>query len=407
MLPTSKAALSNEASRILISDNPKTDEPETFIDHLRRNGYYTVGIGKISHYVDGYVYGYEDPVSDKRELPYSWDELDFNHGKWGTGWNAFFGYASGENRQSLQRHVKPYEMADVSDTGYVDGLTAQLAVKKLGELAQKKQPFFLGVGFFKPHLPFTSPKKYWDVYDAASIPLTPSPDIPENVNIASLMDNGEFNGYLDGDEKAVLSKPLSDEYSRKLRHAYYAAVSYVDAQVGKVLDEVQRLGIQDNTVIVLWSDHGWQLGDHREWGKHTIFERALHNVLIIKAPKIQGNGGETCGHIVSTIDIYPTVVELCGLEMPHKTDGASLVPLLEKPNTVQWQDVAYGYYRNGISMRTPNYRLTKYFRDAQPVTELYDQNKDPNENSNVAGDKPETVQQLMPLWEKGDTGLYR
>ncbi len=406
MLPTRKIQLSNEAIRELISDAPKTNDPETFIDHLRRNGYYTVGIGKISHYADGLVYGYEEQPSDKRELPYSWDELVFNPGKWGTGWNAFFGYANGENRQSMNRQVKPYEEGDVDDEGYVDGLTAELAIKKLDELAKKDQPFFLGVGFFKPHLPFNSPGKYWDLYDESTIPLTPSPNIPENVNPASLHNSGEFNGYQAGDEKPSLTHPLSDGYSRKIRYAYFAAISYSDAQVGKVLDELDKLGLSDNTIVVIWGDHGWQLGDHRVWGKHTIFERALRSVLIIKAPNIQQKAIR-CDHIVSAVDIYPTIVDLCGLKMPHKTDGTSLIPLINDPKTKAWDDVTYGYYKNGISMRDERYRLTKYFRDAQPVIELYDHDSDPNENRNVAAQHPDIVKQLMPLWQKGNTGLYQ
>ncbi len=206
------------------------------------------------------------------ELPNSWNEMLFEPGKWGTGWNAFFGYADGTNRNELKGETKPYEGADVNDESYPDGLTANLAIKKLKELAVKDQPFFLGVGFFKPHLPFNAPKKYWDLYDESKIPLTPSPDIPNNVNPASLHASGEFNGYKLGEEKAALSKPLSDAYARKLKHAYYAGVSYIDAQVGKVFNELKQLGLDKNTIIVVWGDHGWHLGDDRVWGKHTIAE---------------------------------------------------------------------------------------------------------------------------------------
>ncbi|MGC9356201.1 MAG: sulfatase, partial [Mariniphaga sp.] len=275
MLPNTKGHLSNEACHNLISGKPESENPETFIHHLRRNGYYTVGIGKISHYADGFLYGYTDTMNTERELPHSWDELVFDPGKWETGWNAFFGYASGENRQSLNMQVKPYEKADVPDTGYPDGLTSNLAIKKMEELAQRNEPFFLGVGFFKPHLPFNAPQKYWDLYTEEEIPLSPNPFIPENVNKASLHNSGEFNGYQLGDEKASLDGTVSDEYARKLRHAYFACVSYIDAQVGKLLDELDRLGIAENTIIVLWGDHGWHLGDQLVWGKHTVFERAL------------------------------------------------------------------------------------------------------------------------------------
>ncbi len=406
MLPRNKSQLSNDACRQFISGKPESEKPETFIHQLRRNGYYTVGIGKISHYADGLLYRYTDPVGTERELPNSWDELLFNRGKWGTGWEAFFAYANGESRISLHGQVKPYEKGDVDDEGYPDGLTAALALKKLNELADKGQPFFLGVGFFKPHLPFNAPKKYWDLYDEKNIPLAPFPDIPENVNPASLHNSREFSGYFLGDEKAALDHPVSDTYAKKLRHAYFACVSYTDAQVGKLLDELERLGLAENTIVVIWGDHGWHLGDQRIWGKHTIFERALKSVLLIKAPGTKSKGRKI-ERIVSSVDLYPTLMELTGLKMPYEADGHSLVPLMRKSQTKKWKDVSYGYFRNGISMRTPRYRLTRYFRDEQPVIELYDHESDPWETKNIAGERPEVVKELMPLWEAGDTGLYQ
>lgn len=406
MLPTSREHLSNEAGRTFISGKPEGDKPETFIHNLKRNGYYTVGIGKIGHYVDGLLYGYTDPVGTQRELPNSWNELVFDAGKWKTGWNAFFGYSDGENRQSMKGKVKPYEKADVGDDGFVDGLTAQLAIKKMDELAAKNQPFFLGVGFFKPHLPFTSPSKYWNLYDESKIELTPSPDIPTNISKASLHGSGEFNGYMMGDEKASLEKPVSDAYERKLKHAYFAAVSYVDAQVGKVLDELEKLGLAENTIVVLWGDNGWHLGDQRVWGKHTIFERALKTPLIIKVPGKSHSQG-VVDKVVSSVDIYPTLMELCSVAMPFQTDGKSLVGLLDKPSNSKWESASYGYFINGISLRTDRYRLTKYFRKEEPVIELYDHKTDPFENTNVSALHPDIVKSLMPLLEKGNTGLYK
>lgn len=405
LLPTSKAHLSNEAPQIFISGKPEIERPETFIHNLKRNGYYTVGIGKISHSADGLLYGYNDPVGTERELPHSWNELVFNAGKWETGWNSFFGYADGENRQSMKAQVRPYEKGNVDDDGYVDGLTANLAVKKLGELAKRNKPFFLGVGFFKPHLPFNSPAKYWDLYDESKIELTPSPNIPINVNKASLHQSNEFNGYKAGDENASLENPLSDAYARKIRHAYLAAVSYVDAQVGKVLDELNRLGLAENTIVVVWGDHGWHLGDQRVWGKHTILERALRSTLIVKLPGTL-HAGERIDKVVSSIDIYPTLMELCGVEMPFKTDGKSMVGLINNPSLSTWEEATYGYFSNGITVRTDRYRLTKYFRAEQPTIELFDHQTDPFENINIASDHLDLLVNLMPIWEKGNTGLY-
>jgi len=301
--------------------------------------------------------------------------------------------------------VKPYENADVPDDGYPDGLSANLAVKKLNELAKKDKPFFLSVGFFKPHLPFTAPKKYWDLYDESKIPLTDSPDIPENVNNASLHASVEFNQYQLGEEKASLQKPVSDVYARKLRHAYYAAISYTDAQIGKVINELNRLGLAENTVIVVWSDHGWHLGDYRVWGKHTIFDQSVRSVLIVKKPG--SNQKSVRNQIVSSVDIYPTLMELCGVSSLPELDGKSFADLL-KPNTGKaWQNVAYSYYNKGITVRTERYRFTKYFRDQQPVLELYDHRTDPHENHNVAAENPDVVTQLTPILEKGNTGVFK
>lgn len=403
MYPRTREDLSNEAIRTHLAGKPESDRPESFIHHFRRNGYHTMGIGKISHYVDGLLYGYNDPVGTEYEMPNSWDEMLLDHGKWGTGWNAFFGYASGENRQSLKNQVKPYEMADVDDEGYPDGLIARQAIEKLGELKSKGKPFFMAIGFFKPHLPFNAPKKYWDMYDENTIPITGNSFIPENVHLESLQNSNEFNGYKLGDEPASLTNPVSEAYARKLRHGYFACVSYIDAQVGKILSALEKQGLDENTIVVLWGDHGWHLGDQLVWGKHTLFERALKSAFIVRIPGM--TQGSVSDKVVNSVDIYPTLVELGHLDMPYPTDGKSLVPLL-KGDTANWDNVSYGYFRNGITLRTERYRLTRYFRNEMPAVELYDHLTDPDESINIAAEHPEVVERLFPLWEKGNTGIY-
>jgi arylsulfatase A-like enzyme len=403
MWPRTAADLSNDVLEIRKKENIKTS-PESFVENLKLNGYYTIGIGKISHSPDGHIYKYLQPKGKEMELPNSWNEMLFDPGKWGTGWNAFFGYANGTNRNQLKGEAKPYEKEDVNDESYPDGLTANLAIKKLKELSVKRQPYFLGVGFFKPHLPFNAPKKYWDLYDESKIPLTPSPDIPNNVNVASLQESGEFNSYKLGDEKAGLSRTLSDAYARKLKHAYYAGISYIDAQIGKVLAELKQLDLDKNTIVVVWGDHGWHLGDNKVWGKHTIVEWALRSPFIIKVP--EKTKGAYSDKIVSSIDIYPTLMELCNIKMPHKTDGKSIMPIIETPQKNNLNNVAYSYYRNGITVRTERYRFTKYFRKEEPAEELYDHYNDPYEKNNIAAKHPDIVKRLLPLWKKGDTGLY-
>lgn len=403
LLPRTRAHLRNDAIERYISSQPETERPETFIHHLRRNGYYTVGIGKISHSADGLLYPYTgDPEGARRELPHSWDELLFNSGKWQTGWNAFFGYADGSNRQSRGGNVRPYEDSTVTDEGYVDALTASLAVEQLKQLATKQTPFFLGVGFFKPHLPFNAPRKYWDLYDESTLPVSTS-DLPDDVNSASFHNSGEFNSYRRGEEKPSLSQPVSEAYARRLVHAYYASVSYVDAQIGKVLDALKESGLSENTVVVVWSDHGWHLGDHRVWGKHTLSDIALRSPLIVRVPGMK-NPGRTVENIVSSVDIYPSLMELCNVSIPFTTDGHSFAGLFNRAR--RFDHPAFSYFNNGISMRTNRYRLTHYFRKEQPVTELYDHMKDPAEKFNVAHENPALVRRLLIQWRKGNTGLY-
>ncbi|MBN7799225.1 sulfatase [Algoriphagus aestuariicola] len=403
-LPKTTAEVGNLAAVQMISKKEERERAMTFLEKLRGNGYYTVGIGKISHHPDGYVYDYLEPKSDQIELPGSWDEMLFDSGKWGTAHNAFFGYADGSNRNTLKGQVKPYESADVADEDYPDALTANLAIEKLKELKGKGQPFFLGVGFFKPHLPFTAPKKYWDLYDEAEIPLAPFAAIPENSSKASLIQSGEFNQYILGEEKASLDVAMSDGYSRKVRHGYLAAISYVDAQIGKVLDELQRQGLAENTIVIVWGDHGWHLGDQLVWGKHTLFDRALQSVLMIRRP---GKSGNQIEQVVSSTDIFPTILELADLTPVEGLDGASIVTLMDFPDLPTWRNYAYSYYNRGISVRNSRYRLTEYFRKEGRELELYDFETDPFQTKNIAGDKLDQVGELVNLLEKGNTGLYQ
>ena len=349
----------------------------------------------MSHSVDGLVYGYDEKPSDIKEMPHSWDRFIFNSGKWKTGWNAFFAYGSGENRQSLKKQVKPYENMDVPDNGYPDGLILNSALEQLKELKHQGKPFFLGVGFFKPHLPFNAPKKYWDLYDRLTIPVASDPFIPEDVNPKSIGRMGEFYNYELSDEKPTLEKSLSDEYSRKLIHGYYASISYIDNLIGKLLIELNSLGLDKNTMIVLWGDHGWHLGNDRKWGKHTLFERSLKSALIIKLPGDRHYKSEI-NTVVESVDLYPTIMDYCGIDPPYNLDGESLLELIESDHAVR-KNHAYGFWKNGVTVRSDRYRLTKFFREEEPMIELYDHLNDPDENINIAADNKKIIQSLMPL----------
>ena len=391
-LPTTRADLDNNASEVRLSNADEGKRPETMFHHMRRNGYYTVGIGKVSHSADGRVYKYTEPTSKKLEFPYSWDEMLFNADQWETGWNSFFAFDNGESRTSMKGQVKPYQCTN-DQTRLPDELTADIAVDKLKELAKKDQPFCMAVGFFKPHLPFVSPKRFWDLYNEKEIPISPVPEIPVNGLRATLMPSGEFKSYKLGNEAPSLDYRVSDEYARKLRHAYLSCVSFTDAQVGRVLDTLKELKLDDNTIVVLWGDHGWQLGDYRVWGKHTLHDIALNSALIVKAPGYKKNVKSR--RIVSSIDIYPTLMDLCGIEKPECLDGESFVSLLRKPKTKEWTDRALGFFETKASVRTPEYRLIyDDYKKKEPVVELYKYDKDNFERINVANEHPEKVKEL-------------
>ena len=314
------------------------------------------------------------------------------------------GMRDGSNRNDLNKQVPPYESADVEDNGYPDGMIAEMALNKLDILSKQDTPFFLAVGFFKPHLPFNAPQKYWNLYVRENIPVSPFPAIPDQVHPSSLHNSGEFNQYALGDEKAALDHNVSDAYARKLKHAYAACVSYVDAQIGKLIQRLKETGMYENTIIVLWGDHGWHLGDHRVWGKHTLSEQSLTSTLIIITPHIQ-NGGQISNSPVASIDLYPTILDLCQIPMPHITDGKSLKPIILNPK-ISRKDPVYSFFRRGVSARTDQYRITKYFRQEEPTIELYDLIKDPGMSINIASSNPAIVNQLLKTTESNLINIY-
>jgi len=376
----------------------------TSIAHLfRRNGYHTVCIGKVSHQPGGVM----DEQQKVHQVPFSWDLAYAPVGPWKTPWRAFFSYAGGKAYNKVIRMEKdepriPYESADVPDTGYADGLNAEQAVRQLRDLKQRGRPFFLAVGFYKPHLPFNAPKKYWDLYEPDRIQLAYNTYAPKNVDAQiSIHNSFELTTHY-----AWPSGPgnISDEQARTLRHAYFACVSYVDAQIGKVLDEVKRLRLDQDIVIVLWSDHGWHLGEHGMFGKQTNFEVAVRSPLIVKVPAIPEPGKRAHG-LVETVDLYPTLSELCGLEAPDDLAGISLLPMICDPEH-HGKRYTYSFHPRGPLMgrtlRTNRHRVV-HWTDKQGKTvqvELYDHRLDPDENENIAAQHPEIVGRLLPKLRK-------
>ncbi len=390
--PSSPEHLNNDAIRNLLPASEQ-ERPESFAHLFRRAGYRTVQIGKISHYVDGRIYSYEGEGEGEFEMPLSWDERLMPYEKWGTAWNSFFAYADGSNRNMERGAYPPYERADVPDEAYPDGLIAQEAIAQLNQL--QDEPFLLAAGFFKPHLPFTAPAKYWDLYDREALELSPNPDPPAAVHDASLHASSEMFRNYKHERPGGKGVRISDEDARTLRHAYYASVSFVDAQVGKVLDELERLGLAENTIVVVWGDHGWHLGDQTIWGKHSTFERACRSALMIRTPGLAAPG-VPAGGLVETLDLYPTLAEYARLQPPPGLTGLSLRPMLDDP-AHPGKDAAFSYWRGRRTMRTARYRLVQYEDPGDgPELELFDHRADPHETRNVADEQPEVVEELLP-----------
>ncbi len=322
------------------------------------------------------------------------------------------GAADSESSSGPNSRGPIYECADVPDNTYTDGKVADLAVETLQALRKKSEPFFLAVGFIKPHLPWVAPKTYWDLYDPAQIELAPNPFLPIGApDYAVNPNDGEVRAY----KGVPPAGPISDAVAHKLKQAYYAGVSYTDAQIGRVLDELDRLNLRSNTIVILWGDHGWKLGEHLAWGKHSNVENDVNAPLILSVPGMKTAGRHTDA-LVEFVDIYPTLSELAGLPLPPHLEGMSFKPLLDDPLR-PWKTAAFSQYPRGqrgglmgYTMRTDRYRFTAWVgrqdHDRVDALELYDHATDPQENTNLAthADQAATVNQLMAQWKQGWRG---
>ena len=291
----------------------------------------------------------------------------------------------------------PWEAADVPDNALPDGATADKAIETLNELKDKR--FFLAVGFHKPHLPFVAPKKYWDLYADTEFTLADNPFPPRDCPEVALYQWGELRSYIGMPQEG----PVPKRKALELIKGYHACASYTDAQVGKVVAELERLGLRDNTIIVLFGDHGWQLGEHGHWCKHTNFEEATLAPLIISVPGMK-NKGKKSESLVEFVDIYPTLCDLAGLPKPKELEGTSFVPIINDPKA-KVKKAAFSQYPRpnkvmGHSMRTERYRYTEWAVPGEaPVgIELYDYQTDPEGNVNIAG-KPENKELVAKMSE--------
>ncbi len=359
--------------------------PEAF----RRSGYHTINIGKVSHMPDGRIFEYNGKGDGRHELPGAWDELLTPFGSWKRGWGIFFAYEGGKHREDGSGFRPVMQMPDVKDSELPDGMLADAAIAALK--ANKDRRFFIGLGFIKPHLPFVAPKKYWNLYEGVDIPLAANKAKTSTYSHGS----SECYGYQFPFKK---SRPLADEDALKMRRAYLACVSYTDAQVGRVLDQLDALGLRENTIVVLWGDHGWHLGDNQVWGKHTPLEYALRSPLIISVPGMNQPGESTLA-IVESLDIYPTLLDLCNPEdqkVSHPLAGKSLRPVLVNPDH-GGKEAALSYWAGCTSIRTDTHRLIIPNKNVKKRIELYDHRTDPEEMINVAAKQPDVVSELRKL----------
>jgi arylsulfatase A-like enzyme len=306
-----------------------------------------------------------------------------------------------QKNEYISKRLKPStECIDVTDEAYNDSLYTQTALKQLDGLAKGIKPWFLAVGYQKPHLPFVAPKKYWDLYDRSKIELAKFQEVGEGTPAFAYHSFGELRSYTDIDNELNIGDKLPEAKQRELIHGYMACISYIDAQLGKLLNALETKGILNNTVIVLWSDHGWHLGDHTEWCKHSNFEQATRIPFMFAGPGVKEN--QKSHHPVNLVDLFPTVFELANVKQSAQTDGKSLVPLLDNDTSTSIETgFAYHQYargkRMGYSIRTERYRYTewhdnnyrsygKYNEDNIVGIELYDYEKDPLETNNWVDD---------------------
>ena len=382
----------------------------TLPQHFKQNGYFVQGMGKLYHG------GFDDPPSWSTP----WTSPKTSHGTYGLPESTAIVQAKIEASKKapqktgggkVRNYGPAFESSEVPDNAFHDGALADMAVTALRECATQEQPFWLGVGFIRPHLPFVAPKKYWDLYDPAKITLAPNPFPPTDAPDYAVVTGGELRAY-----HGIPAGPIPDDLARQLKHGYYAAISYMDAQVGRLLDELEALGLADNTVIVLWGDHGWKLGEHAAWCKHSNVENDTRAPLLIVAPGLKTAGAKTDA-LVEFVDIYPTLAELCGLPLPNHLEGTSLAPILRDQSAAvktaalsQYPRSSGGKRLMGYSMRTDRYRLTRWLHadDHSQVdaVELYDHQSDPQENTNIAADPANAAlvarltEQSQAAWRK-------
>jgi arylsulfatase A-like enzyme len=380
----------------------------TLPQYFKQNGYQTAGLNKIFHLV-----GFEPQLFGNLNDTLSWTTPHWLPTKsgWGVEGEAIYQQNRAEalkkgklGYENIPRSIA-LEAPEIADSLLSDGETALKAVKMLNTFKNKKQAFFLAVGFYKPHLPFVAPKKYWDLYKTEDLKLPDNQYFSKNSFPYTFQNTNELRSYTDVPKQGAFDENLK----KKLLHGYLACISFIDEQIGLIINELERLDLRKNTVIILLGDHGFQIGEHDMWAsKHTNFEISTRAPLIFSLPN-QVNQRQESTALVEFIDIYPTLLEICNLPKNKHLEGKSFMKLIKKPQS-KFRNAAYSFYpkggRDGRSIRTDRYRYTEWIaKDGSKEIEFYDHQSDPQENENVA-QKPEyqqeikKIEQLMPQIKK-------
>ena len=354
---------------------------------FKKHGYTTVSVGKVSHHPGGLGgKDWDDPKTV--EMPGAWDRHLLPSGKWEHPRGFMHGLANGEIRV-VRNEMAVLQAVEGKDDIYPDGNTTNVTLEELKKLTAAKKPFFLATGIIRPHLPFGAPKKYLDMYKGVKIPAIEDNEMPKGKT--TWHKSGEFMAY----NTFGKDPRKNDQFAEKARLYYAACVTYADEQVGIILKKLKETGADKNTVVIVWGDHGWHLGEQKIWGKHCLFERALHSPLVIYYPGIEKAGVKTDA-LVETADIFPTLCEITGIPVPDFKQGQSLTAILKDP--LQKGHPAFAYYRNADSIRTDRYRLIVHKKGGH--VELYDHQSKEKEMKNTAKDNPKLVAELKKLLAK-------
>ena len=379
--------------------------------HFHELGYHTVSMGKIFHNHMPDRVSFEEP--DLRPAEYSTPEM-IDRDPESFYYDEELKAELAEVRaKRLERNPNAYaggwaygrstECSEAPDDAFYDGAQTQLALDTLKRLKDGDRPFFLAVGYYRPHLPFVAPKKYWDLYDREALPLATNPFLPKNSPVMAMNSAYELRGCYDlPDVRHPASYQLPEETARRLKHGYYACVSYVDACVGRLIAGLEELGLEDDTIVVVWGDHGWKLGEHGSWCKQTNYNIDTRVPLLIRDPRRSVKAGRT-EQLVELVDLFPTLCELAGVAAPAHLEGTSLVPLLDRPDTPVKSAAFSQYVRRpknspdgkrymGYSMVTEQYHYVEWYHwdhatktaGERAAVELYDLQDDPDENVNIA-----------------------